>query len=722
MREFVRNNRWGLIVALAAVAVRVVYLIDWSRVPDFVIPMVDEKWHWLWSEEIINDSFWGEGAYFRGPLYPYFLALLSWITGGSIFLSKLLQVFVCGGTGWFIYQLTEKLFNQRAAIIAGLIYTVYGILVFYEALFLIPVLFLFFVVWGMYRVVAFRDSGSWKSWLFTGIIFGLAAVARPNVLIVIPFLMLWLFLISDRTTAWTKRIRTPLLLLVGVILMILPVTARNIVVAGEPILISSQGGINLYLGNNTEADGLTMLMPEVDLDESVGWEQFEGIVRRIAEEEAGRSLTESELSSFWTGKAVDFMVEHPGRFMSLLWKKTVYLLSAFENSDNIDIYRHREKSLVYRLLVWDNPIYFPFGLLLPLALMGVYLTRSDFRKLLPIYIFVVAYIPTIILFLVTSRHRLPLVPFMIIIAAGGLVTLGQSIRKFRVSQMITVVLLFLVPVILLNRTFYEATPASEFQFYFNEGIKFERLGDYQKAEEAYLMADRDFPYSVTLLNNLGNAQRVLRKFDAARKTLERAIAIDTAYAASYNNLGLVMRQMNQIDSAIELYRSAVFKHKAGSDSTNRSRLSQYYLNAAEAYEWTGIADTADLLYRAALSTDTAYPRAYFIAAAYYARLGQYDKADSLFQKGTVIGEPSPTDLFNWGLSYLKRQRFREAIDYMHRVVARDESFSQAYHCLAVIYHENNMPVDSVSKYLELALKYNPNYGPSWELKRIISGQ
>ncbi len=722
MKDFLKNNRWGLIVAAAAVAVRIAYVIDWSQVPDFIVPMVDERWHWLWANEIINDSFWGEGAYFRGPLYPYFLALLYWISGGSILISKLLQVLLSAGTAWFIYRLADRLFNQKAAIFAGFIYAFYGILVFYEAMFLIPALFLFLVVWAMYRVIAYQDSQSWKSWLLTGIIFGLAAVSRPNVLIVIPFLMLWLFFISKKSDTWFKRTRTPVILLAGVVLMIVPVTLRNIIVAGEPILISSQGGINLYLGNNTEADGLTMLMPEVSLDESVGWEQFQGITRRIAEEETGRRLSESELSSFWTGKAIDFMVDHPGQFVSLLWKKSVYLLSGFENSDNIDIYRHRKKSLVYRVLVWDKPIYFPFGILLPLTFVGIYITRADFRKLLPIYIFMVAYIPSIILFLVTSRHRLPLVPFMIILAAGGLVALGQSLRKQRISQMITVVLLFLVPLIVLNRTFYGATAASAFQFYFNEGIKYEKLGDYPEAEESYLLADRDFPYSVTLLNNLGNVQRILGKLDAADRTLQRAISIDTAYAASYNNLGLVMRQKQDIDSAIELYRSAVFKHKARQDTEEKSRLSQYYLNAAEAYEWTGVADTADFLYRAALSTDTTFPRAYFNVAAYYARLESYDKADSLFRKGMSFGNPSPTDLFNWGLSYLKRQQFRQAVEKMQQVVNGDSTYFRAYHCLAVIYHENNMAVDSVSKYLELALRYNPNYGPSWELKRIISGQ
>ena len=146
MKTFIKNNRWPLIIAAVAVLVRIFYLFELSRIPGFLVPMVDEKWHWLWANEIINESFWGTGAYFRAPLYPYFLAFLSWITGGSILFSKILQVLVTAGTAWFIYQLADRLFNKKTAIVAGFIYAFYGMMIFYEGMFLIPVVFLFFVV------------------------------------------------------------------------------------------------------------------------------------------------------------------------------------------------------------------------------------------------------------------------------------------------------------------------------------------------------------------------------------------------------------------------------------------------------------------------------------------------------------------------------------------------------------------------------------------------
>ncbi|GAF94507.1 unnamed protein product, partial [marine sediment metagenome] len=112
VKQFLSRHRWPLIVALATLAIRACYLYELSLQFGFTVPMVDEKWHWEWANNILNNSFWGEGAYFRAPLYPYLLAFLAWITGGSIFFSKLLQSMLASGTAIFVYLMANRLFNR----------------------------------------------------------------------------------------------------------------------------------------------------------------------------------------------------------------------------------------------------------------------------------------------------------------------------------------------------------------------------------------------------------------------------------------------------------------------------------------------------------------------------------------------------------------------------------------------------------------------------------
>lgn len=718
--NYLRKNKWPLVVALAAIAVRVIYLFQISRSPEAMVPLVDERWHWEWAHEILNESFWGEGAYFRAPLYPYFLAFLAWITSGSILASKMLQVLLTGGTAWLLYRLAEHLFNRTTAIIAGLAYAIYGTMVFYETMFLIPALFLLLTVWGMYRVIVYRDSTSGRTWLLTGIIFGLAALSRPNILVVIPFLLLWMYLAASPGTPSSKRLRLPAVMVAGVLLMIAPATVRNAVVTGEFILISSQGGINLYLGNNPQADGLTMLMPEVDLDESVSWREFRRVTRIAAEREVFRELSEAEQSSFWTKKALRFVADHPGQFLALVWKKSVYLVSGYENSDNADLYHQRTKSSFYSVLLWNKAIYFPFGLLLPLALVGLYVTRKQARQLWPVYIFLLAYIPSIVLFLVTARHRLPMVPFMLLLAAAGLVALWRSWRKMGRRQLIVIAVVFLGGLALFNRTYYDEGYFSPFQTYFNDGIRYVALGDLERAEQAFLMAERAYPYSPALLGNLAHVQLQLQNYSAANINLLRAISLGPQFADPYNDLGLLVSKSGNIDSAIVLHRMAIARHDAASG--NPEKLAHFYMNLADAFEKKALPDSVDLYLLMARRAAPEFERSYFHSAAYYARLSLYARTDSLYQQGSLYGRPTAVDLFNWGLSHLRRQEYSTATEKMFAAIEIDSTFYQAYHCIAASYFENGYPADSVNMYLQLSLRYNPEYAPALRLQETVSGR
>ncbi len=718
MKEFIQKYKWPLLVALVAFLVRLVYLLELSQQPGFSVPMVDEKWHWEWAHEILQKSFWGEGAYFRAPLYPYLLALLVKITGSSIFWAKLLQIFLCGGTAFFLYRLADRLFGKKVAIVSGFIYAFYGTLLFYETMFLIPVLFLFLLVWGMYRIVTYRESHSLKTWVVTGLVFGLAAISRPNVVLVVPFLMLWLYAIRSRPTPILHRMKAPLMLLAGIVVVIAPVTIRNIIVTGDFILISSQGGVNFYIGNNEYTNGLSMVMPEVDMDESMTWSQFIPLTKAAAEKEAGRELSAAELSSFWTSKAVDFIVHNPGKFLGFSWKKTVYLLNGFENSDNSDIYYERTKSHLYSLLLWKTPLFFPFGVLLPLTLVGVYLRRDDFSKLLPLYILIVAYSPSIILFLMTARHRLPLVPFMIVIASAGLVRLVGGLKKIGAKKLGFSLVLFVVVTVLVNRLYYKEGFTNVFQIHFNDGIKYERLEDYVNAEKEYLLADKYYPFSATLINNLAYTQFQLGKYDEADKNYNRAIKLKPEYGRLYNNIGLLVQQRGNLDSALVLFRLAL--HWFDTLAARPNELGQIFLNLANVHEGLGNIDSASAAYQRAFNAAPLMGQAYFKAAAFYARHGQYDLTDSLFAAGIKRHNPSASDFFNWGLSFIERRRFSEGIGIMYRALKRDPTLYQAYYCIAVSYFESNAPKDSVESYLDLCFQYNPNYEPALRLRELLN--
>ncbi|MDH3892151.1 MAG: tetratricopeptide repeat protein [candidate division Zixibacteria bacterium] len=716
--SFLVRHRWLLIIAGLAFLARLVYLFELSLQPGFTAPMIDEKWHWEWAQGILSKSFWGEGAYFRAPLYPYLLAFLHFITGGSIFFSKLLQSILASGTSVFVCLIASRLFNRITGIVAGIAYALYGPLLFYETMFLIPALFLFLITWGMYRVVEFRHAMSVRNWLVTGLLFGVAALARPNILLVVPVLMGWLYFVRQSETAATARLKRPLVMLIGVLIAVLPVTVRNLIVTGDPILISSQGGINLHLGNNQVADGLTMIMPEVDLNESVSWREFGIVTKAAAQREAGRELSEAEQSSFWTAKALSFIANNPARFLDLVWRKSVYLVCGLENSDNLDIYYQRTKSHLLSVLLFkiDNWLYFPFGLLLPLAMVGVYVHRAKWRNLAPVYLFLLAYIPSIVLFLVTARHRLPLVPFLIILAAAGVVSLIKRSKPLRKKEWAAMLLIGLAA-FFVNRTYYELSTGSLFQVHFNSGIQHEAVKDYVNAEKEYRLADQSYPYSPTLINNLGFVQYRLGMVDEARANFHRGLRLNPDHAPLYNNLGLLVSDEGFSDSALNLLRIALDKYD--SSVTMPAELAQVWLNMADVHEEMVELDSAAEAYHRAMVTAPELGRAYYKGAAFYSRHGGHRISDSLYKEGQRYLELSSVEYFNWGLSYINRRRFTEGCSKMMMALKLNPDMHQAWYSIGYAYYQAGEPKDSVYQFLDRALKIDSAFQPAVNLRQVL---
>jgi tetratricopeptide (TPR) repeat protein len=706
MSPLYSKDRWPLVIFLAAFLIRLIYLLQFRSSPYFYFPMVDEQWHYQWAKEIIGGNFWGSEAYFRGPLYPYLLAFLLKITGDSIFWSRLLQMILPSISASLIYLIGRLILSKEVGIIAGLGFALYGTMIFYDAMFLIESLFITLNLWGIYLMLKCHREPSLKIWALTGLIFGLSAITRPNILLLTPLFLLWIYMSLSEIRERFKRLALPGIFLLAMMIPILGVTLRNYLVTGEAILISSQGGVNLYIGNNPDAEGLTMLMPELELDESLPWTEFTAATRAAAEKEAGRTLTAGEESSFWSRKAWRFIAENPGKFLGLTFKKLVYLCVGFENSDNQDIYFSRQYSSLYAALLWKKIIYFPYGLLFPLALAGIFAGWRLRKELSLLYLFTVGYIPTIILFLVTARHRLPLVPFLLIFAAFAITESISLLKSGQVRKFAIISGIFLAAVVLSNRTYFDIGFSNISQMHFNLGLAYEKQGNLAMAEREYKKALEDNPQSATTLNNLGFVQFRLGKLDDAQAQFERAIRSEPQFAEAYNNLGLIMEARQELSSAELYYKKAI---------NIEPELYQGYLNLGDLYLAQDNLVMAELYYLQAREVAPKRKEIYFKLGGLYGRKQEFDKAEKIFREGAALGEPSAGDLVNWGNIYFATSQPEQAIGLYKRAIEKDSNFLQGYFNLALTFNNYGYPIDSTRVYLEKALRINPQFAPAREL-------
>jgi 4-amino-4-deoxy-L-arabinose transferase-like glycosyltransferase len=377
----------------------------------------------------------GEGPvpYFVSPLYAYFLAA----TGASFPAARIVQVLLGTAAVALVFLTARRLFGERAALAAGVLYALTGVVTFHEALILqaaldpfLTALFLYLLAMGLVpgrissnvNVGGARGGGvaRWGTLLVAGVAGGLLALNRPNALLCVAAIAAGVALLAAREIS-LRTLFPALALLAGTALTIAPFTLRNVAVSHEFVLISSHGGLNFLIGNGPGANGVYRVLPGITPD--IGGQAKDS--RKVAEEAEGRALSTREVSSHFAREAFHWISANPGPAGSLFLRKVRFVLSGDEAPLNFSYPWYRERSTALKLLAVGP------GLLVPLAGAGLVLAAFGFaraprREVLVWAMFVPAYVLAVALFFVATRYRLPLLVALAPLAGGALTGLPAA--------------------------------------------------------------------------------------------------------------------------------------------------------------------------------------------------------------------------------------------------------------------------------------------------------
>jgi 4-amino-4-deoxy-L-arabinose transferase-like glycosyltransferase len=112
-------NKPAVIIFCIAFVLRLIYIFQMQDSPFFNFPQIDTLWHHLWAKEIAGGNIIGNEAFFRAPLYPYFLGLIYSIFGDGPIAYRIIQSLLGSISCVLIYLITLRLFTKHTAIIAG---------------------------------------------------------------------------------------------------------------------------------------------------------------------------------------------------------------------------------------------------------------------------------------------------------------------------------------------------------------------------------------------------------------------------------------------------------------------------------------------------------------------------------------------------------------------------------------------------------------------------
>ena len=352
----------------------------------------------------------------RPPGYPAFLAAVYGVVGHHVDAVRLAQILLGSATCVLIYVLARRLVAPTGAVLAAALYATLPAAAHYPSLILTESLHAFLLtatVYLMYRCL--EDDGDTMGWYAAcGLVLGVAVLVRPDYqLLLVPLVGVALLL-----KRWTLQLWLRLgVMAVCVVMVVGPWVTRNYLVFGRFIGVASGSGHALMTAK-LEAEGLTGRALMDAFRERYGV-QFREKYHREMTFLDGALPDQDEL------RRRDFLVfveSEPETYA----KHTMLRLATFWGprswSDSVgldgDFSEYRRSGALFPLgikslmLAWD-------AVVLAFAFAGAAMAVGQWRRILPIAAVVVYATAIHSLVYAGARYRVPLLPFVAILAAIG---------------------------------------------------------------------------------------------------------------------------------------------------------------------------------------------------------------------------------------------------------------------------------------------------------------
>ena len=410
-------------IFLCSVLLNAFVLINYSKSPFAQSPVWDAHLYWKWGQQIASGDLIGKTIFHQAPFYPYFLSLIILTFGKSLIAIYVIQATISAISSVLIYSITKKLSgNIVGACIAAFLFIFYDMQVFYATKVLSECLSIFLILLCIRLLL--NNSPPKSQTFLAGLAFSFLCIAKPHFLIATPFILLHFF-VSQKPQSLRPFLTQCAMLLLPILILIGAVTARNYIVGKDIVLISSNGGENFYIGNHDKADG--SYTPVKGISRDIEYQNED--VNAVAEKESGRFLKRSEASTFWFHKGLKFIKDNPKKYLRIEWLKLKYIFSGAERSSMYYLYFEKKNITRGYSIAFIN-----FYILLPLFLAGLLTTSGQWRRLFPIFIFLIVNVINIMIFFYDTRFMLLCIACWVIIAAVGISRFLEKIRSFELSK------------------------------------------------------------------------------------------------------------------------------------------------------------------------------------------------------------------------------------------------------------------------------------------------
>ncbi|MCP3958892.1 MAG: tetratricopeptide repeat protein [bacterium] len=575
------RERWLLAAILVVGALlRLTYLLEISRAPDFDNPQFEAQYHDYWARALVTgdwtppvgvtDPEIPERPYFRPPGYPFFLSGVYRVTGPGYFWPRIAQMALGLLSCWLLFRLARRAYGGATALFATALAATSWIFVFFEGELMAVALLVFLLLATLTVVASWREAFTLRRAAGAGVLLGLAALVRPNAAILLPAFLLWVLWWLWRREgrpAWIAKVflRPALAFVAAFAFTTAPATLRNLAVAGDPVWITSNAGVNLFIGTHPDSDGTRPGVAELGeiagLDR--GWDSFDyPLVAAGVERAEGRALADSEVSSYFTRRALRYVASEPGTVARLTLRKLALFWGPAEVSNNKVIHFERAASPTLRL----GP---GFATVLALAIAGAVLllwgarleqqAPTDSRRIeitVLLLLFAAAYSASYLPFFVSARFRAPLIPILLVFAGHALARLWNAVeaRRYRLLALGLGLILALRVVTGIAWVPYEPDQSL---WHWRKGLLWKARGEADRAQAEFRAAAEADPGDFEARLSLAESLAATGLLDEAIAEYRAALSLDPSSITTHNNLARILAGRGDLDAAIRHWSAAL---------------------------------------------------------------------------------------------------------------------------------------------------------------------
>jgi Flp pilus assembly protein TadD/4-amino-4-deoxy-L-arabinose transferase-like glycosyltransferase len=534
-------------VFLVAVLVRGLYLYQSQDNPTFSAPIVDAMTYDQMAREFAGGSGLTSEFFWQPTFYPLFLSAVYWLSKSSILCVKLVQVLLGGLTCVLVYLLGNKVFGKPAGALAGLICAFCMPLVFFEGELLATGWAAFGAVAIILALLSAREKPTVARGFILGLTCALGIAARSVFLPFVVAACAWLLIAWILNAVGIRRFLSAIVgLAAGFFVVAGPQLLMSRKVIGKATITPYSGGINFYIGNNPDYKQTITTRP------GIAW-------RKLTELPVEVGITDRlQTQQFFFDRTKDYIKSQPLSYLKGLGYKTAQFASSREMPRNVDIYLFRKWSGLLGIGVWKiDGFGFPFGLLLPLAIVGIVCRVKEVT--VPIWLFMVLYPTAVILVFVAARYRVPIVPVMSVLAAAGCLAIYRLFdeRRWKKLAVVTVAFVGTGMVSSIPGPFYAEQLDFEPELYYCLGDSLDKRDRTAQAVEAYSKAISLRPGYVEAHHNLGLLLVDEGKIEEAIGHYNTALKTDPENAGVHDDLGMALSKVGKIEEAIAHYEQAI---------------------------------------------------------------------------------------------------------------------------------------------------------------------